>query len=279
MRESVNCLRRFRVGSGARTKYWRRCGSRHVSRSMGTCAARRPSIPFPDRRLQRAFLRPSTGHAYFLTFWGPEKLPSPDDPEADPSEKHGSDAAHGHEPTPHVADHGQGHDSHDSPTSAMNLGPIMWLPLAVLAGGAVLVGLDVRPHALVRASPPEERSGISSTSEHLSTHGVVGCAMGFGLRGELTAASAAELRDVLRAESPIPGQVGEARWGRSTASRTASSGVDELYDAIIIAPTRAIAAVCKFVDVYFIDGLVRLVAWIPQLSWASRSAVIASERS
>ena len=37
-----------------------------------------------------------TGRAFFMTFWGPEKLPSPDDPEAQESVAGERRAAHGH---------------------------------------------------------------------------------------------------------------------------------------------------------------------------------------
>ena len=37
-----------------------------------------------------------TGRAFFMTFWGPEKLPSPDDPEAPPGEPASDALAHGH---------------------------------------------------------------------------------------------------------------------------------------------------------------------------------------
>ena len=62
-----------------------------------------------------------TGRAFFMTFWGPEKLPSPLDPEAPPqtaSLAHDAHASH---------DDGHGHEiGHESP-------PIMIYPLQVLA--------------------------------------------------------------------------------------------------------------------------------------------------
>ena len=77
-----------------------------------------------------------TGRAYFLTFWGPEKLPSPDDPEADRRTEactprppratgHEHDDAHG------TAVHEIGHESP----------PVMTIPLMILAGCTVLIGL------------------------------------------------------------------------------------------------------------------------------------------
>ena len=51
-----------------------------------------------------------TGRAFFMTFWGPEKLPSPDDPEAPgPSQR----PSHG------PRTHGAGHDDPATGTAIM----------------------------------------------------------------------------------------------------------------------------------------------------------------
>src|SRR5262249_38852796 len=73
-----------------------------------------------------------TGRAFFMTFFGPEKLPSPDDPEAPPvipadPNAHGQHGAEEHS-------HGHHDIGHESP-------PIMAMPLIALAGCTVLIGL------------------------------------------------------------------------------------------------------------------------------------------
>jgi NADH-quinone oxidoreductase subunit L len=40
--------------------------------------------------------------------------------------------------------------------------------------------------------------------------------------------------------------------------------IDEVYGWLIVRPTRAIAVVCDFVDLYFVDGLARGIAKIPR---------------
>ena len=40
--------------------------------------------------------------------------------------------------------------------------------------------------------------------------------------------------------------------------------VDEIYDRIVIGPTRFLAAAAEFFDVVVVDNLVRLAAWIPR---------------
>src|SRR4051794_863351 len=87
-----------------------------------------------------------TFRAFFMTFFGPEKLPSPDDPEAE-DEAHAADDAqtHGHASPEDVSahddaghGHGHGHIGHESP-------PVMTIPLIVLAFCAVLVGMLFGP--------------------------------------------------------------------------------------------------------------------------------------
>ncbi len=90
-----------------------------------------------------------TGRAYFMTFWGPEKLPSPDDPEALPKEPgsgHG-----GHEPHGAGQDETHGHDhvGHESP-------PIMTFPLLILAGCCAAGRYHLRADGPVRASSAQD---------------------------------------------------------------------------------------------------------------------------
>ena len=103
-----------------------------------------------------------TGRAFFKTFFGPEKLPSPDDPEADPSEK----AAHGH------GDHGHHEIGHESP-------PSMIIPLMALAICAIVVGLIFGPtgwfeHHIARTP------GFESAAMKAEEHGTDWATMIFG---------------------------------------------------------------------------------------------------
>src|SRR5262249_32813839 len=77
-----------------------------------------------------------TGRAFFMTFWGPEKLPGPDDPEApqelEPNGSHTRDHPAGGLTGLPPAHHGE--VGHEAP-------PIMTIPLFVLAGCTVLIGV------------------------------------------------------------------------------------------------------------------------------------------
>ena len=90
-----------------------------------------------------------TARAYFMTFWGPEKLPSPDDPEAprtEPGSGHGDHEPHGAgQDETHGHDHGHDHVGEESP-------PIMTYPLLILAGVRAAGRYRLRADAPVRAS-------------------------------------------------------------------------------------------------------------------------------
>jgi NADH-quinone oxidoreductase subunit L len=186
-----------------------------------------------------------TGRAFLMTFWGPERLPSPTDPEADPDEHH-----HDHASDPHFG--------HESP-------PSMTLPLIVLAVCTVVVGVAFGPitgwfgdlvgrtPTWATLTPPEhEHHGFNPAAPEVllgTLAGVAGLVLSwvmYGRGGEAPARLARTLRPVYEASY-------RKLW------------VDELYDAVIVKPTRFLAAVCKFLDVYLVDGLVRLVAWIPRV--------------
>ena len=254
-----------------------------------------------------------TGRAFFLTFFGPEKLPSPDDLEAEPGEAHG----HGHAPAhshgdaalplapalpagivvpeipqvadyqqavgtapagaashgpaashgdPHAAsnepvghDHGLGHGGHDDHFGHESP-PVMWIPLVILAACALLVGLAFGPTHLfehhLELTPgfealghPEHAHGFDLTTALVGTLAGV---LGLGL------AAVFYLRP-----SPFPARIATAVRPLYEASLH-KFRIDEFYDLVVVAPTRLLATISKFVDTYLIDGLVRLVAWFPR---------------
>ncbi len=78
------------------------------------------------------------GRAFFMTFWGPEKLPSPDDPQAPPAD---SAAAHS-AASPHAdgAGHGGGEHGHGSHVGRESPA-VMTYPLMALAACTALIGL------------------------------------------------------------------------------------------------------------------------------------------
>ncbi len=200
-----------------------------------------------------------TGRAFFMTFWGPEKLPSPDDPEAPPVDptahgSHGGDHAHAH------GDHGHGsHVGEESP-------PVMTYPLMVLAGCTVLIGL-----VCLVAGPfwgPTEwfAHHLHST---LAFHELAGAEHGFdwltAIVGTVAGVGGLALSYFLYAlPSKVPAELA-VRFRPLYEASVHKFRVDELYEWAIARPTRGLAILCEFFDAYVVDRLVNWVASQPRL--------------
>ena len=196
-----------------------------------------------------------TGRAYFKTFWGPEKLPSPEDPEAPPTEPGSGDGDHvlpgaGRD---EANGHGQGHVhvGQESP-------PVMTYPLLILAGCAVLAGIFFGPTHLFEHHLHEtlgwESLGHGEHGTDLATAiiSTIAGLLGIGLAYRFYAA-----------ESPFP-----ASWPtRFRPLYEASLNkfyVDEVYDWVAVKATKALAVVCEFLDIYLVDQLVIGIAKLPR---------------
>ena len=205
-----------------------------------------------------------TGRAFFLTFFGPEKLPSPDDPEAEDSTAHDAHASDAHaasdEPVGHLADDGHGHGGHDDHFGHESP-PVMWIPLAILAGCALLVGLAFGPTHWFEHHVIDRTPGFEESLRH-AEHGTDWASMGLGTGAALLGLGAAWV--LYGSPSPIPGRIAQSIRPLYRASLQ-KFGVDEFYNRIVVLPTRVLAYTCKFFDMYIVDGLVRLVAWVPRL--------------
>jgi proton-translocating NADH-quinone oxidoreductase chain L len=182
-----------------------------------------------------------TGRAFFMTFFGPERLPSPTDPEAEPS-----DDSHAH-------GHGDGHDSHFGHEAP----PIMWIPLAVLAVCAVVVGALFGltgwfAHHLEHTPGLAEAEGthhafdwftaIVSTSGALIALGV--SYLFYGLRSNIPARLATSLKPLYLASLN-------------------KFYVDEIYERVVVWPTKILAEAAQFFDIVVVHNLVRLAGWLP----------------
>ena len=231
-----------------------------------------------------------TGRAFFKTFFGPEKLPSPDDPEADealdphapPASAHANvtgvpvdvpapesaeigryeasmDVDRPHPAPEHAPhdDHGHGgHDAHFGHES----GWIMIVPLLVLAAGAVLVGMVFGPITewfahLVEETPGFEELGHGEHAFDYATAitGTIAALLGIGLSALM----------YLR-PSDLPARISAAVRPLAVASQR-KFYVDEIYNAAIVAPTRVFAFISRYFDTFIIEGLVKLVATAPRL--------------
>jgi NADH-quinone oxidoreductase subunit L len=171
-----------------------------------------------------------TFRAYFLTFWGEEKIP-----------------------------HEAGHHAHESP-------PIMTVPLIILAVGAVGVGIVVgNPWTHSYQSYLEEYWGkVALAGMGVGDHAheinwpVMVVSTLFALGGIAVAywmyvvqpASAAQLARGLQG----PYELSRNRFY-----------IDELYDIFIVKPLSGFTVFCRYFDLYVVDGLVDLCGQVPRL--------------
>ncbi len=191
-----------------------------------------------------------TGRAFFLTFFGPEKLPSPNDPEAEPGEQLAHHDHHGHAHD-HAHDHGHA-IGHESP-------PIMTVPLIILAVCSVGVGMVFGPWSgsfeELLASTPSLSALSMEHVEHSWLVPILGTLMGVGGLG---------LSYVLYGlRSPVPGILATRLKPLYLASYR-KFWVDEVYKALFVMPTIILGDIAAFLDMYLVDGLVRLVASVPK---------------
>jgi len=167
-----------------------------------------------------------TFRAYFLTFWGTQRIPQ----EA-------------------------GHHAHESPM-------VMTIPLLVLAVGALFVGIAAEPftHAFsgfLEHTPSLEQAAKASGAaaiEHHFNWAVAGLSTAFALGGVGLA--------FLMYRKGGPEVVPAALSSVFTLSRN-KVYVDEVYDAAIVKPAGVLAFLAKAFD-GFLDALSRLFATIPR---------------
>ena len=192
-----------------------------------------------------------------MTFWGPEKLPSPAAAEADIPADH----------APHDGpSHGHGHDDpgHDDPGHASHFGHesglVMTVPLMILAACAVLVGIVFGPthlfeHHLEKTYGFDRLTALDHHATDWATPliGLLAAVLGVGLSYVL-----------YFNPSPTPGRIA-SRLGRLYRASLNKFYVDEFYDALVVRTTLVTAKIVEFLDIYLIDGLVRFAAWVPRL--------------
>jgi NADH-quinone oxidoreductase subunit L len=167
-----------------------------------------------------------TFRAYFLTFWGEVRLP----PEA-------------------------GAHAHESPS-------VMLVPLRLLAVGAVVLGVILGPTGLIEGFLREHwmKSAFPNLLAEGHAHNLLlpvasslVALAGIGLAWWMYVrkpAAATELAQAL----PVPYELSHNKFY-----------LDEIFQGLIVTPLSALAHVLRVIDLYFVDGLVDLLAQIPRL--------------
>jgi len=166
-----------------------------------------------------------TFRAFFLTFYGEEKIP----PEA-------------------------GHHAHESPS-------VMTTPLIILAVCSVLVGMALGPtHAffgLLQRTPSlayGEFRGVHAPGLHLDIAfwGTAVALLGIGLAAYLYLGEKTEVNALAAAFQPLY----QLSYGKFF--------IDQLYLVLFVFPLTVLAFLCYVVDRWLIDGVVNLVGELPR---------------
>jgi NADH-quinone oxidoreductase subunit L len=172
-----------------------------------------------------------TFRAYFLTFWGEEKIP-----------------------------HEAGHHAHESP-------PVMTVPLMILAVCAIGIGLVVgnpvthsfqsylEEHyftlpALMKLRPAEAGHHVNWLLMAVSSAVALG---GIGVAYWMYVA-----------QPGTADRLARGLRGLYEASRNRFY-VDELYDIFLVKPLSGFTVFCRYFDLYVVDGLVDLFGQVPRL--------------
>ncbi|TMQ32398.1 MAG: NADH-quinone oxidoreductase subunit L [Planctomycetota bacterium] len=169
-----------------------------------------------------------TFRAYFLTFWGEERIP-----------------------------HEAGHHAHESP-------PVMTVPLMILAAGALLVGfLNAEPftHGLAHFLEEHTASLHGAEGEAVAASAKLVAMLGgtvFALGGILVAWW------MYVREPGLAARLATSMQGFYQLSLN-KFYFDEIYRYFIVQPLLGFAEFCRVFDLYVIDGLVDLTGQVPRL--------------
>ncbi|MCI0638309.1 MAG: NADH-quinone oxidoreductase subunit L, partial [Gemmataceae bacterium] len=190
-----------------------------------------------------------TARAYFMTFWGEEKIPE------EAHHHHVGDAAS-------VASAGEHHDATlaASPTSHLESPGIMTWPLRILAIGAVGVGIVVSPllGRFFEAHWMRDRFPQSLLPESAPGHNIL-----LMLVSGLVALAGIGLAYLFYVKKPaLPAVIAKSAVRLYEASRN-KFYLDELYAAFIVKPLSGLAQLLRVLDQYIVDGLVDLCGQIP----------------
>jgi NADH-quinone oxidoreductase subunit L len=200
-----------------------------------------------------------TGRAYFMTFWGPKKLP----PEAG---QHGHHDAH--TPTGHDSHGAHGSSGHAAPASEshghapvdeskLESPPVMTIPLIILAVFAFGVGMAVGPTEYFAKFVERTQYFLEEASEYKPDHLVMGVSIliaGLGAIG-------AWFLYIRRTD--LPGKLAASFQSAYQLSLN-KFFFDELYSKMV-RQVRGFAEFCRTFDSEVIDNMVDLVGEMPRL--------------
>jgi len=184
-----------------------------------------------------------TFRAYFLTFWGEQRIP----PEAF--------AHHGHA-APHSDGASHGHAA-DGTTPRLEAPLVMTVPLMILALFAIGVGIVVGPTGLFDHFL-ERTPGLSAVEAEFSKLPTM-------IASSLVAVSGILAAWLMYVRQPdLPARLARSAQGLYQLSLN-KFHIDELYDSFILKPLAGFTAFIGIFDLRVLDGLVDLTAYL--LRW------------
>ncbi len=202
-----------------------------------------------------------TFRAYFLTFWGPLRVPPEAGAHGNVEHAKPSAPAHPHAPgKAHTPAAHTGHGvAHESP-------PVMTVPLVVLSVFAAGVGLVLGPltlsfeHLLLSASIFD---GLARGAE-VADYGVMAVS-------SVLAVGGIALAWFMYVRQPdLPARVAASARALYQLSYN-KFHVDELYHALVVAPADGLGRAARGFDLNVVDGIVDLVGHLPALvGWLFR---------
>jgi NADH-quinone oxidoreductase subunit L len=198
-----------------------------------------------------------TFRAYFLTFWGEERIP----PEA---HSHGAHAGGPHIEDPGPQHHGPtdvgagAHPAHAPVRHGFESPPIMTVPLMILAVFAVALGFVI-------GQPTHWFGDYLARMPYLPAVEPEGINWWLTILSSVIALSGIGLAWLMYVRQPeLPGRLADAAVGLYQLSLNKFHW-DELYDTFILKPLHGVTLFCRIFDSYVIDGLVDLIGHVPRL--------------
>ncbi|MCC7145411.1 MAG: NADH-quinone oxidoreductase subunit L [Phycisphaeraceae bacterium] len=194
-----------------------------------------------------------TFRLWFRVFLGPTRYELGD-------EHHAADGAHaaGHAADAHDIKIEHVHDAHEMPW-------LMNAPLVVLAVGALFAGLFCKSWL---AGLVTQSSAAAAAAHSLHAHATL-CGYDPHLAMEFISSAVAVLGIAAAAyfhwlNRPAADSVA-ARYRGLVSLLNHKYYVDEIYDALIVRPLRALGGLCFVLDRLIVEGLVALVGFLPRL--------------
>jgi proton-translocating NADH-quinone oxidoreductase chain L len=208
-----------------------------------------------------------TFRGYFMTFWGDLKIPD----EAYLHHGHGSHDDHGHDAHGHAdPHHGHNHaapaEIHRDPNKKFESGPVMTIPLQILAIGALFLGAFVGPTGLfghfLEGHWMEWHGGdgihnlLPARLEHHHNYLLMAISSLVALGGVLVAY-------LLYVKNPAKATSLAASMKGLYGLSQNKFYLDELFYLLFVAPLIGIAKILGHIDTYVVDGLIDLIGQLP----------------